>query len=270
MTLPRALAVVACLACAPAAAAGAAEVSLTIRDGRVTLVARDATVRQILAEWGKVGKVTIVNLERVPGGPVSMELRDVPESKALDTVLRSVAGFLAARRTTPESGTSEFHRIVVMPVLASAVPASPAAGGQRQGAMPSAPAFRPQSPFRPEGPFTTRRRPGEPAEEVDTTDEMDPEVEEAEDAPVFPGGMRQPGMIQPGPNQPGRTPPVGDAGAPSGNPNDPAGMMFQPGRVPTGPTGAPLPGMMVPVPQQQGRPGQPATPQPPKPPGDPR
>lgn len=267
MTLLRALAVVACLACAPAAVAGAAEVSLTIRDGRVTLVARDATVRQILAEWGKVGKITIVNLERVPGGPVSIELRDVPESKALDTVLRSVAGFLAVRRTTPEPGTSEFHRIVVMPVLASAVPA---AGGQRQGAMPSAPAVRPQSPFRPEGPFTNRRRPGEPAEEVDTTDETDPEVDEAEGSPVFPGGMRQPGMIQPGVNLPGMSPPVGDPGAPPASPDDPARMMFQPGRVPTGPTGAPLPGMMVPVPQQQGRPGQPATPQPPKSPGDPR
>lgn len=270
MILPRALAIAACLACVPAAAASGAEVSLAIRDGRVTLVARDVTVRQILAEWARVGKTTVVNLERVPGGPISIELRDVPESRALDTLLRSLAGFLAARRATPEPDASEFHRIVVMPVLASAAPSPPAVGGTRQGAVPSSPAFRPQSPYRPDGPFTPRRRPGEPADEAETPDELDPDAaDETPGAPMFPGGMRQPGMIQPGGNQPGMLQPADESGAQPVNPNDPAGVMFQPGRVPSGPGGAPVPGMVVPVPQQPTRPGQP-TATPPKPPGDPR
>jgi hypothetical protein len=38
-----------------------AEVQLSIQDGRVKLVARDATVREILAEWARVGQTKIIN-----------------------------------------------------------------------------------------------------------------------------------------------------------------------------------------------------------------
>jgi len=31
---------------------------LTIQDGRVSLIAKDATVRQILAEWARIGQTT--------------------------------------------------------------------------------------------------------------------------------------------------------------------------------------------------------------------
>ena len=36
-----------------------ADVQLTMQNGRVSLVARDATVRQILAEWARVGHTKI-------------------------------------------------------------------------------------------------------------------------------------------------------------------------------------------------------------------
>lgn len=266
MTASRAVLFAACLACVHAGAASAAELSLTIRDGRVTLVAKDVTVRQILAEWAKVGKTTVVNLERVPGGPISVELRDVPEVRALDTVLRSVAGFLAARRPVSEPGASGFHRIVVMPVLAPAQAALPAAAGARQGAASSSPALRPQGPFRPDSPFSNRRRPGEPVDEGENPDDSGPDPDESEDQPTFPGRNRQPGVIYPGPNQPGMTPPPGE---PVANPDESAAPSFQPGRVPAGPAGVSTPGMVVPAPQQN-RPGQPPPTLPVKPPGDPR
>jgi hypothetical protein len=41
---------------------------LSIHDGRVSIVAKDATVRQILTEWARVGRTKIVNVERIPGG----------------------------------------------------------------------------------------------------------------------------------------------------------------------------------------------------------
>ena len=63
-----------------------------MHDGRVTVVAKDATVRQILTEWARVGQTKIVNVERIPGGPISIELTDVPEAQALDVLLRSVSG----------------------------------------------------------------------------------------------------------------------------------------------------------------------------------
>ena len=39
-----------------------ADVQLTIQNGRVSLVAKDATVRQILTEWARVGDTKIVNI----------------------------------------------------------------------------------------------------------------------------------------------------------------------------------------------------------------
>ena len=91
---------------------------LTIRDGRVSLVAKDATVRQILTEWARVGQTKIVNVERIPGGPVSMELTNVPEQQALEVLLRSVSGYLAAPRPIDAANLSRFDRIIVMPTSA--------------------------------------------------------------------------------------------------------------------------------------------------------
>ncbi|HSK11430.1 MAG TPA: hypothetical protein VK911_17730, partial [Vicinamibacterales bacterium] len=82
--------VAAVLAAGLAAPASAGEVRLSIRDGRVTLHATDASPREILAEWARVGQIRIVNGDRVPGPPLSLALKGVPEAKALDRVLRSV------------------------------------------------------------------------------------------------------------------------------------------------------------------------------------
>ncbi|PYQ78964.1 MAG: hypothetical protein DMG03_26995 [Acidobacteria bacterium] len=40
---------------ATAGSAAFAEVQLTLQNGRVSIVAKDATVRQILTEWARVG-----------------------------------------------------------------------------------------------------------------------------------------------------------------------------------------------------------------------
>jgi hypothetical protein len=117
----------------------AGEVTLTIRDGRATLIARDATIRQILTEWARVGRTRVVNLERVPGGPVTLEFRDLPESQALRIILKPLGGFMAAPRPVADPTLSRFDRIVVMTTLAT--PAAPA--------MAAAAPSRPQDP-RPE------------------------------------------------------------------------------------------------------------------------
>src|SRR5689334_18259953 len=77
-----------------AATASAQQVQLTINNGRVTLMARDATLRQILTEWSRVGQTKIVNLERIPGGPLTLQLVDMPEDQALDVLLRSLSGYV--------------------------------------------------------------------------------------------------------------------------------------------------------------------------------
>ena len=113
-----ALALGAWLAVVPAARA---EVQLSIRNGRVTIVAKDATVRQILAEWARVGKTKVVNGERIPGGPLTLELKDVPEAEALDVLLRTLSGYLAAPRIALTSAdVSAYDSIIVMPTVAAA------------------------------------------------------------------------------------------------------------------------------------------------------
>src|SRR5262245_17252568 len=98
-----------------AAAPADAQVRLTIADGYVTLDAKDATVRQILAEWARVGQTRIVNGERVVGSPVTLQLTHVPEGEALNIVLRSVSGYMAAPRAAAVPNASRFDRILVMP-----------------------------------------------------------------------------------------------------------------------------------------------------------
>ena len=65
-----------CVLLATAAVAGTAEageLNLTIANGRVTLIAHDVTVRQILDEWAKVGQTRIVNGDKLLGAPLTID-----------------------------------------------------------------------------------------------------------------------------------------------------------------------------------------------------
>jgi hypothetical protein len=101
-----------------------ADVQVSIHDGLVSIVAKDATVRQILAEWARVGQAKVVNLERIPGGPTSLELTNVPEQQALDVLLRAVSGYIAAPRPVLAANLSRYDRVVVMPTVATPRPPS--------------------------------------------------------------------------------------------------------------------------------------------------
>ena len=57
-------------------------------------------VRTILAEWGKIGGTKVVGAERITGAPLTVKLINVTEAQALETILRSVAGYMAAPRNT--------------------------------------------------------------------------------------------------------------------------------------------------------------------------
>jgi hypothetical protein len=114
---------------AAAVPATAGELHLTIANGRVTLVARDVTVREILAEWARVGQTRIVNGEKLLGGPVTLQLENVPEAQALDTLLRSAAGYIMAPRSAASSGPSVYDRIMILatsraPAMVAAPPAA--------------------------------------------------------------------------------------------------------------------------------------------------
>ena len=94
--------------------AGAGEFELTIQQGRVTLVAQDAPIQDILAEWARIGQTTIVNGEKLTGSRLTLQLIDVPEEQALETLLRSASGYVVAPRATPIPGASRFDRIFIL------------------------------------------------------------------------------------------------------------------------------------------------------------
>jgi hypothetical protein len=103
------------LVAALAAPAGAQQLKLQIGNGRVTLDAQGVTARQILAEWARVGGTKVVGGDKVPGGPLTLHMVDMPERQALDIVLRSAAGFMAApRQVTSVAGASTYDRILIL------------------------------------------------------------------------------------------------------------------------------------------------------------
>ena len=114
LNLFRCLIVVAAVAGA-ASSAAAQDLKLTMADGRVTLVAHDVPLQQILAEWARVGKTRIVNGDKLFGPPMTLELVDYPEGRALDLVLRQAAGYMAAPRPAGEVGGSLYDRILILP-----------------------------------------------------------------------------------------------------------------------------------------------------------
>ena len=112
---PRCLLVAAAIAGVSGTPAAAQELKLTMANGRVTLVARDVPVRQILAEWARIGDTRIVNGDKLMGPPVTLELVDYPEGRALDLVLRQAAGYMAAPRAADAPGASLYDRILILP-----------------------------------------------------------------------------------------------------------------------------------------------------------
>jgi hypothetical protein len=93
----------------------AGTVKVSIHDGRVTVVADDVPLRQILDEWARVGQTRIMNADKISGPAVTLQLVDVPEREALDTLLRSVSGYIAAPRAVMLANASLYDRITIMP-----------------------------------------------------------------------------------------------------------------------------------------------------------
>ncbi len=231
------------LAVGLAAPADGGQVQIQIRDGRVTLHAKDATPREILAEWARIGQTRIVNAERVPGEPLTITLTDVPETKALDVILRSAAGYLAAPRAAGTAAPSQYDRIIVLAL------ARPPAGVPAPTAQQPTPANRFQRPAR-------MRPQQQPAVLLDDQDE--PVPQEPEPAMEEPQGAPQPGM------------PTQQPGGAGNVPGTPASLTWPTPGMPTGVPSATRPGMPTPPPRTPGGPGEQQPPQQSEQPQEPR
>ena len=94
--------------------ASAGELKLTMQNGRVTVMADNVPLQQILREWSRVGQAVVVNGEKLSGPNVTIQLVDVPEREALDVLLRSAAGYIAAPRAVPVATAAVFDRVTIM------------------------------------------------------------------------------------------------------------------------------------------------------------
>ena len=172
------------------AGAVAGELKLTIQNGLVTLIAVDVPLSTILAEWARVGQTKIVNGDKITT-PVSLQLIDTPERKALDIVLRAASGYMVAERPTPLASASVYDRIMILPVSRPPANSAPVAA---------------QQPM-----FVNRPMPSAPPVEVED------EVEEPVRPPSI--GQMPPGMNQPMlPGQQPNAQPTGPLTAPRPGP----------------------------------------------------
>jgi hypothetical protein len=197
-----------------ASSATAGELTVKLAGGRATVIAKDVTLRQILAEWARVGNTRFVNSEKLSGGPMTLELVDVPEKEALDILLRSAAGYMTGPRPAGVVGASLYDRVMILPT--SRPPAATAIN-------------TPPSPFANRS--ALQQMPPQPPPDDD-------DGEPGDQGPVPP-----PGMLPFGPNNPNAAPLPGQMPPnPNANPNNPNALPTQPAVT------APRPGQL---PQQQ-------------------
>jgi hypothetical protein len=211
----------AALACGVPTAAMAGDLKMSLQNGRVTIMADNVPLRQILQEWARLGQTKILNADKVNGPAVTLQLVDTPEKDALDILLRSASGYIAAPRPVAVADASMYDRITIM-----ATSRPPAA----TNAAPPPTFQRPPQPVDEEEPITVAPNPGQnPA------------------LGVYPG--MQPGM-QPG-VQPGALPPGVQPQPVQGYPTLPPGaqqpvLQSQPGMPVQQPQTSPRPGLLPP------------------------
>lgn len=220
-----------------AAAPAAADLRLSFHDGRVTIEATNVPLRQILAEWSRLGGTRIVGLEQVSGPPVTLTLTDQPEARALEVLLRPLAGYLAAPRRDPRTGASVYDRVLLLPTSVAST--------------------APQPVTRP----PVARTPPPPAfpDPIDLANQEQQMYEPAvmEDTPVLgPDGQPVP-PAPPAFRDPRQRPTPPELLQPPGMPPDPNAAPADVPPAPTGPLTSPRPGVL-PLPQPpQGQQPQP-------------
>jgi hypothetical protein len=214
--------------------AAAQVVNLEFKDGRVKLVTENAPVSLILAEWARRGKTTIVNGERIPGLPATLQLVDVPEREALDIVLRGASGYMMAERDTPMNGVSAFDRILILPTSRVTTTSSPLPSPAAQAAQAVQSAIIDDDDDGPP-PFVPGQRP---------TPQLPPGVRVPQQPPQEPNRL-PPGVAVSGipPVERGNNFNDDDQRPPAPTPNNPFGVA----------PGSSQPGVITPVPPRQGR-----------------
>jgi hypothetical protein len=85
------------------------------RNGLVTLVAQNVTVRDVLAEWARLGGTQVTNADKLTGGPINVQFEAQPEGVVLESLLRSTAGYILYPRLEGSAGASVWQSVSILP-----------------------------------------------------------------------------------------------------------------------------------------------------------
>jgi hypothetical protein len=227
------------------AGTGVAQQSVTVqfRDGRVTIQAQNAPVRQILDEWTRVGGTRIVNGDKVPAASVTLQLVDMPERDALEIVLQNVSGYLLGMRTAEAAGASAVDRILILPPVAGQRDV-PTANVVEATLPESAPRAMPSAAVCDPGTGCDVGMVGQAAKAAPAPRPQQPASGDAAavTGPVYPGYPAASTNGIPAPARPPVTMPPGRIGQP------PAPVTTSPGNPFGVPRGSGAPGVVAPLP----------------------
>lgn len=130
----------------PVSARGGDDVRIAFANGRVSVIADNATITEILREWERVGGSRFVNAEKIPAMErLTLRLENETEARAIEVVLRSVAGYVIAPKKPGAVAVSAIGNVLILPTsraasYAQAPPAPisvvPNAANQDMGPVP--------------------------------------------------------------------------------------------------------------------------------------
>ena len=137
-------AVVGVLAAGGASVAAAEELRIAIGGGRVTLIADDAALGDVLAAWARAGGTRFAGAGPIEAARVSLHLVDCDEAQALRWLLQPAAGYVATWRARSDPGASRYERVEIR--AASAPPHPLAARDQMASSETGRPRSEPEAP----------------------------------------------------------------------------------------------------------------------------
>ena len=218
----------------PPAARGERKLEMSFKDGTVTLVAQNVTVREILGEWQRKSGCQFVNADKLTGSTVSMEFAaGTPELTAIDALLRGVAGYMVGPRSDQGQSGSVCGAVYILatskPTTSVGFTPNPSAPVAAPLMMPGSPDDeippvaglppmppqiqpRPNQPL-PGQPNPGQQTPGQPAAGQNAPAAQPPSGGFGPQTPTAPGAGRIGVPATPAPNGPGR-------GGGGGNEND--------------------------------------------------
>jgi hypothetical protein len=83
-------------------------------NGLVSLVATNASLRDILNEWTRKGGTPFPGAERLTGAPLTVEYPHLPETEVIGSLLRNASGYVIGARQTPSQAASSIEVVYIL------------------------------------------------------------------------------------------------------------------------------------------------------------